>query len=181
MLRPILTALVLLGLPLAASAQTKHNSNAPIDFDAGAITLQDKQHRAILSGNVTVKQAEMTLTADRMTINYSGQVVDGSPQATRVDAAGGVTVVRPDQRARAQFGVYDLSRHVITMLGGVTLNQKGNVINGGRLVIDLDSGRANIDGSGVGGGTASSSGLPGQVTTHAGRVTGRFSVPNRSQ
>ncbi len=55
-------------------------------------------------------------------------------------------------------------------LGAVSLNQGGNVVNGGRLVINLDTGRAVIDGSAVGGGAVQSSG---------GRVTGRFSVPKR--
>ena len=51
------------------------------------------------------------------------------------------------------------------MIGGVTLNQGGNRVQGGRLVLDLDTDRAVMDG-----GTASS----------GGRVTGRFTVPRRN-
>ena len=57
-----------------AVAQSAHNSNAPIDFGADHIELQDKANRAILSGNVAVKQAEMTLNSARMTVAYTGQV-----------------------------------------------------------------------------------------------------------
>ena len=172
-----LPALALLLVASAAAAQTRHNSNAPIDFAANYIELQDRANRAILSGAVNVRQAEMTLTAARMTVAYTGQVVNGSPQVSRLDASGGVTVTRPDQKARSQYAVYDLNRHVITMLGGVTLDQGGNTVSGGRLTINLDTGRALIDGASAGGSVKAPDGT---VTQSGGRVTGRFSVPNRN-
>ena len=170
-------ALILLALSLAGSAayaQGAHNSAAPINFGADHIELQDKANRAVLSGKVSVKQAEMTLNAARMTVNYTGQVVDGSPQVSRLDASGGVTVTRPDQTARSNFAVYDLNKRVVTMLGAVTLIQAGNTVSGGRLTINLDTGRAVIDGSSVGGGAA------GTTTSSGGRVSGTFSVPKRN-
>ncbi len=168
-----LLALLALSAASAASAQSRHNSAAPIDFGADHIELQDKANRAVLSGNVQVRQAEMTLNAARMTVAYTGQVIDGSPQVSRLDAAGGVTVTRPDQSARSQFAVYDLNRRVITMIGGVSLIQQGNTVNGGRLTLNLDTGRAVIDGSSVGG-------KSGGTTQSGGRVTGTFSVPKRN-
>jgi len=169
---------LLLLLAVPAAAQVRHNASAPIDFSAGYIELQDRANRAILSGDVSVRQAEMTLTAARVTVNYTGQVVGGSPQVSRLDASGGVTVTRPQQRARSQYAVYDLDRRVITMLGGVSLAQGGNTVNGGRLTLNLDTGRATIDGSSVGGTVTAPDGT---VTRSNGRVTGRFSVPDRAK
>lgn len=172
-------AFVSLGLPLAlaavpAAAQTSHDSSAPIDFGAQHIELQDRANRVLLSGSVRITQAEMVLTADRMVVTYTGQIQNGSPQVSMLDAAGSVVVTRPEQNARSQYARYDLNRRVITMVGGVTLKQGANVVQGGRLSINLDTGRATIDGSGVGSGTA-----PGAVESRGGRVTGRFSVPKR--
>ena len=173
---PLLSLLVL-AAPVAA--QSKHNTNAPIDFGADQIELQDKANRAVLTGNVAVKQAEMTLNAARMNVAYTGQVIDGNPQVSRLDASGGVTVRRPDQTARGQYAIYDLNRRVITMLGAVRLTQGPNTVNGARLTINLDTGRAVIDGSAVRGG--SGSGAAGNVQqAPTGRVTGTFSVPNRN-
>lgn len=168
-------ALLALLFASSAVAQTRHNTNAPIDFSADTIELQDRANRAVLSGNVAVRQAEMSLNAARMTVSYTGQVVGGNPQVSRLDAAGGVVVRRPDQTARSQYAVYDLNRRIITMVGAVSLTQGSNTVNGGRLTINLDTGRAVIDGSSVGG-----SGGGSTTTTPSGRVTGTFSVPERN-
>ena len=175
-MRALLLPVLLIAAP--AAAQQAHNSNAPIDFGADHIELQDKANRAVLTGSVSVKQAEMTLNAARMTVNYTGKVIGGNPQVSRLDAAGGVTVRRPDQTAKSQYAIYDLNRRVITMLGAVTLTQGGNTVNGGRLTMNLDTGRAVIDGSSVAGSSGSST--PGTVQQRGGRVTGTFSVPDRN-
>ncbi|MEG3084498.1 LptA/OstA family protein [Sphingomonas sp. PB2P12] len=175
----ILSTLLSTALPTMAVAQQPHNSNAPINFSADHIELQDKANRAVLSGNVAVKQAEMTLNSSRMTVAYTGQVIGGNPQVSRLDASGGVTVKRPDQTAKSQYAIYDLNKRVITMLGAVTLNQGGNTVNGGRLTMNLDTGRAVIDGSSVGGSSGATNG-GGTVTQSGGRVSGTFSVPKRN-
>jgi lipopolysaccharide export system protein LptA len=175
MVRILVTLAALVVAAGSAVAQQKHNADAPLNVAADAIDLQDKMHRALLTGNVVIKQAEMTLSAPRVTVNYSGQVVDGQPQATRVDAAGGVLVQRPDQTARAQYGVYDLVKRTVTMLGGVTLTKPDGTVHGNRLVINLDTNQANLDG----GNQTPKAGTPGVTTSSGGRVTGVFSVPKR--
>ena len=176
-LLPRLMVTGLIAISAVAGAQQRHNTDAPIDFGADNIELQDKANRGVLSGNVSVRQAEMTLNSARMTVAYTGQVIGGNPQVSRLDASGGVTVRRPDQTAKSQYAIYDLNKRVITMLGAVTLNQGGNVVNGGRLTINLDTGRAVVDGNSVRG---SSGDAPGSTTTApSGRVTGTFSVPKR--
>lgn len=171
-MRALPLILVLVAGP--ALAQGRHNTAAPIDFGADHIELQDKANRALLTGNVAVTQAEMKLNAARMTVAYTGQVIGGAPQVSRLDASGGVTVRRPDQTAKSSYAIYDLNRRVITMLGAVTLTQGTNTVNGGRLTINLDTGRAVVDGSSVG-----NAGAAGTTTSRGGRVTGTFSVPDR--
>ena len=171
---PPLIALVAVAATGVAGAQSRHDSSAPIDFAADHMELQDKANRAILSGNVRVAQAEMVLTAARVTIAYTGKATNGSPQASRIDASGGVTVTRPDQRAIGSYGVYDVGRRTVIMLGGVKLTQGANTVSGSRLTINLDTGKAVIDG----GGTVSNG--VGTTTSSGGRVTGRFTVPKRN-
>lgn len=180
MARPLLIASIAAiattaAIGTAALGQVRHDSNAPIDFAAPHAELQDRSGRAILWGGVRLSQGNMTLTAERVTVTYTGQITDGSPSVSRFDAAGGVAVVRPDQTARAQYGVYDINKRTITMMGNVTLTQGGNRVSGGRLTMNLDTGRASMDGSGVG----TTKTPDGSVIQSGGRVTGRFTVPKR--
>ena len=146
------------------SALRGHDSNAPIDVAADRIEVQDRADRAIFAGNVRVRQASLSLDTERLTVAYSS---GGGVQIRRLDASGGVTVRSPSETARGNFGIYDLDRKLITLVGGVQLNRGGSQIMGSRLVIDLNSGRAVIDG-----------GAPG-VGQNGGRVTGHFTVPQR--
>jgi lipopolysaccharide export system protein LptA len=152
------------------SALKGHNSDAPVDVTADRIEVQDRADRAIFAGNVHVTQAELTLDTPRLTVAYSGGAgTAGGVQIRRLDAAGGVTVRSPSETARGDFGIYDLDRKLITLIGNVQLNRQQNQVNGARLVIDLESGRAVVDG-----------GPPG-VNQSGGRVTGHFTVPQRPQ
>ncbi|QPQ54608.1 LptA/OstA family protein [Allosphingosinicella flava] len=150
-----------------ASALGNHDTNAPVDVAADRIEVQDRADRAIFSGNVLVRQADLTLSAARLTVAYSSA---GGIQIERLDASGGVTLRSPSETARGQFAIYDLNARIITLIGNVTLTRGQSNVNGGRLVIDLNSGRAVMDGS--------AAARPG-TSTQGGRVTGTFTVPQR--
>jgi lipopolysaccharide export system protein LptA len=176
MTRPLaFFALVALAAPLSAqgfSALKGHDSNAPIDISSDHLEVQDRADRAIWVGNVHVVQGDMTMDAARMTASFSQSQASGSnPQIHRIDASGGVTVVSPSERAKGSFGIYDVDRRLITLIGNVSLVRGANTVNGARLIIDMNTGRATVDGNSVGGGNTSQSG---------GRVTGHFTVPKRA-
>jgi lipopolysaccharide export system protein LptA len=147
-----------------ASALKGHNSDAPIDVTADRIEVQDRADRAIFAGNVHVRQADLTLDTERLTVAYTSS---GGVQIQRLDASGGVVVKSPTETARGDFGIYDLDRKLITLVGGVQLNRQDSQVVGSRLVIDLNSGRAVIDGGGPG------------IGQSGGRVTGHFTVPKK--
>ncbi|MDO6413270.1 LptA/OstA family protein [Sphingomonas sp. BIUV-7] len=177
----MIRGLLLVASPLLATAAAAqgvsllrgHDSNAPVDVTSDRIEVQDRADRAIFVGNVHTVQGDLTMDAARMTVAYAkGTGPNADPQIQRIDASGGVTVVSPSERAKGSFGIYDLNRRIITLIGGVSLVRAGNTVNGARLVIDLNSGRSTVDGSAVGGGVTGAKG---------GRVTGRFTVPQRTQ
>lgn len=163
------TLVALAGIQAAAQV-AGHNSNAPVNYAADRIELQDRQNRVVLSGNVDITQAGLRLRAARTQVNYTDA---GSLRIQRITATGGVTVTRGSERAAGEVAVYDFNRRVITMAGNVRLNRGSDTLSGGRLVIDLKSGVSSVDGRANG-----SSSVTGTVgNTGGGRVTGSFSVP----
>lgn len=169
--KPIfLSALITAGLLGAGMAQAQegisalkgHDSKAPVDVTADRMEVQDRVDRAIFAGNVVARQGDLSLRTARLTVAYASQ--DGI-DINRIDASGGVTVTSPSETARGDFAVYDLNEGLITMVGNVRLERGGSYLSGGRLTIDLDTGRAVMDG-----------GLRG-VNQGGGRVSGRFTVP----
>ena len=174
-LRPMIALASLAAMSLGAglasaqdsvSALKGHDSKAPIDLSADRAEAQDRVDRAIFAGNVIVRQGTLTLRTARLTLAYASE--DGI-DINRIDASGGVTVTSPSETAKGDFAVYDLEDGLITMVGNVRLERGGSYLSGGRLTIDLDSGRAVMDG-----------GLRGVNQDGGGRVTGRFTVPRRN-
>lgn len=163
-----LTASLLLSVAASAQVIQNHNSNAPVNFDAGALELQDRTDRVVLTGGVTVTQAGLTLKASRLTAAYSDS---SGISVDRLDATGGVTITKDDLRATSSAAIYDLNSSLITLIGNVNLNQGANRLSGGRLVIDLNAGRSVITGGGA----------PGVSGTSGGRVRGTFTVPQRTK
>ena len=91
----------------------------------------------------------------------------GGTQIQRLEASGGVRLRTPTETARSEFAIYDVPRRLVTMIGGVNLDQGANHVQGGRLVLDLDTHRAVVDGGAAG------------SQSQGGRVTGHFTVPPR--
>jgi len=152
------------------SALRGHNTDAPVNWAADRVEVLDQAGKVILSGNVVARQDTLTLTAPRVTVAYTRK---GGVDVSRIDATGGVVVRSPSETARGQLGIYDLERKLITLVGGVTLARADTNVSGARLVLDLRTGRAVMDG-----GTAPAAGSLG-TRTQGGRVTGTFTVPQQ--
>ena len=162
-----------------AAPKGKAGSNAPVDVGAERIEVQDRANRAILTGNVVATQGNMTMNSARLTVIYTNAphapaAAAGSPPAAgtgtqiqRLEASGGVRLRTPTETATGQFAIYDVPRRLVTMIGAVNLDQGANHVQGGRLVLDLDTHRAVVDGGAAG------------SQSRGGRVTGHFTVPAR--
>lgn len=152
---------------ITTSALRGLDTRAPIDVDADRIDVLDQENQAIFTGNVRVRQGTLTLEANRIKIAYARPAGSrGDPEIQRLDADGNVRLATPSERATSRFGLYDVDRRILTLIGNVVLTQGTTQVQGNRLTIDLASGRSTLDGQ-------TSTGQPGT------RVQGRFAVPER--
>ena len=107
----------------------------------------------MFSGNVQATQGRIKLRADQIKVWYRA---DGKESAnagttgsiTRIDAIGQVFVSSPEETAQGDKGVYDVPAKVITLTGKVVLTRGDNVIRGQRLVLNMATGRSQIEGGG---------------------------------
>jgi lipopolysaccharide export system protein LptA len=141
---------------MAADALGPHDSNAPVNYQADRIELMEKANRVALSGNVVIVQGDLTMHSPRALVAYTNE---GSMKIQRLDATGGVTVLRGNETARGDVATYDFNARIITMVGHVVVERGTDVQRSGRLVIDLNTHLTTTDAG------------PG------GRVSGTFAVP----
>jgi lipopolysaccharide export system protein LptA len=167
-----LTAALAGGMILAAQGIARHDSRAPVTYDAGKAVIDDRANQVIASGGVIVTQGDLRIQSDRMLVNFTDT---GQLEIQRITATGGVAVTRGDERASGDNAIYDFNRRIITMAGNVRLRRGTDTLNGGRLVIDLASGISTVDG------TASGSAATPGTPSGQGRVTGTFAVPQRDK
>lgn len=150
--------------PVAAQEKqsSPFNNNAPVNYAADRIELQDKAQRVYLSGNVDITQDNLRMRADRTVVAY---INDNGVKIQRMDASGNVMVNRGDESATGNLATYDFNRRVITMVGHVVLRRGRDISNAERMVIDLDNHHSSL----------SSSSTP----ANGGRVFGQFEVPKK--
>ncbi|WP_292531474.1 lipopolysaccharide transport periplasmic protein LptA [Methylocystis sp.] len=137
----------------------------PLNIDAGKLDYFEKEQKLIYSGSVIVTQGPSTLKAARLIIFLEGKG-SGQPAETtndrvkHIDVEGPVTLVSKDQIGTGDRGSYDKSENKVYLIGNVTLTQGENIVKGDRLVYDVATGMATVQGGAAQGGRVRSTFMP---------------------
>ncbi|MSU91554.1 lipopolysaccharide transport periplasmic protein LptA [Rhodobacteraceae bacterium 2CG4] len=121
-----------------------HDSSQQVEISAESLTVDQSAGSVVFEGEVLVGQGTMRMSADRITVFYSGSGRSGD--VTRMEAEGSVTLTNGAEAAEAQAAAYDVAGALITMTGDVLLTQGENALSGQELEIDLDTGTARMKG-----------------------------------
>lgn len=155
-------ALSLAAVPAAAQtfdtgfAEFGTNTSAPIEIEADALEVQDRENVAVFTGNVVVRQEGAALETSRLTVHYAESALPEpgrdptTPQnqrISRLEAEGGVIISSEGQSATGETGTVNFDDRTINLNGGITLNQDGNVVTGDTLTVSLDTGVARVTSS----------------------------------
>ena len=128
------------------SAPAPAVTSAPLDLEAQQLDVNQADGRAVFTGQVRVTQGPLVLTTDKLIVRYNRQGDDGSG-VKDIQAEGNVTLVQAAQTITAQAAQYALAQEQIILTGQVTLVQGDTVLRGARLVYDLKTGRAQMQGT----------------------------------
>ncbi len=142
--------LALLSLPAAASAQGVQlggafaaDPSAPVEVTSDSLSVDQAKGAAVFTGNVTIGQGDLRVQAGEVEVRYD----EATGGIARLLATGGVTLATPEEAAEAQAADYDLGSGTLTMTGEVLLTQGPSAISGDRLVVDLETGTARMEGN----------------------------------
>lgn len=145
-------ALACLALPLLAQeakiafGALEQDTTLPVEVAADQLSVNNADGTAVFSGNVAVKQGEMTLTAAEVLVKYA---TDGT-SIDQLIATGGVKITNLGDSAEGNEAVYSVATGMIELSGDVALSQGSSSMRGQKLIINL------TDGTGI---------MTGRVTT----------------
>ncbi|MEW5792005.1 MAG: lipopolysaccharide transport periplasmic protein LptA [Pseudomonadota bacterium] len=133
------------GTGTALAAPQSRVGNAPIQVSADRLLVEDKQNRATYSGNVEVKQGDLTITAQKVVIQANARTVE------RVVATGNpVRLNQLNRRGEGRQLVYEPQRQVITLSGNAHVWQDQNEVMGERIVYYVQQQRTEVSSEGQG-------------------------------
>ena len=142
--------LALLACPTGAPAQGVQlggafaaDPSAPVEVTSDSLDVDQATGAATFTGNVVIGQGDLRVQAGEVEVRYD----EATGGIARLLASGGVTLATPEEAAEAQAADYDLSSGTLTLSGEVLLTQGPSAISGDRLVMDLDSGTARMEGN----------------------------------
>lgn len=142
--------------------KTPVNVSKDVSISADELEANLRKDIVIFVGHVVVRQEDLTLNSDRITVFYQKASKKNS-SITRIDASGSVKLTTKTETITATWGIYDFTDKIITLGGKVILKRSDGEIKGKRLIYNLETGLITIEGS----------------PTTKGRVTGQFILPEK--
>ncbi len=128
------------------------------EITADKFVVDEGSSRATFSGNVEIRQPDLTVWANTVVVRYG----PGGPSDLRdFEAVGNVRIKQPEQTATGDRGVYDPKVRILTLTGNVVVTNESGTVSGPELVVDIAKGTSAFTGGKAGGG----------------RVTGIFTAP----
>jgi lipopolysaccharide export system protein LptA len=123
----------------------RQDTSLPVEVNADRLSIDQSDGAAVFSGNVTVAQGEMRLSAGEVRVHYAAGD-DGDNRIERLEATGGVTVVSGEDAAEAREALYTLGSGVIVLTGDVLLSQGRNTLSAQKMTVNLREGTGLLEG-----------------------------------
>ncbi len=118
----------------------------PVEISADQLKIDQSDGSARFTGNVLIGQGALRLSAGEVLVEYSTPDGQTTGQISRLLASGGVTFVTGNEAAEAQSAEYSIDDATLIMIGSVILTQGTNALSSERMVINLNTGQAVMEG-----------------------------------
>lgn len=130
----------------AAQAQFASGSSSPINISADNVAYAGD--KSILTGGVDVRQGDVRVLSDTMTVFTAGGGSLGQGDISKIIAVGNFYYLTTDQSVRGKQGIYTRSDDTFVVTGNVIMKQAdGSVITGEKLFYNLTTQNARVVGT----------------------------------
>lgn len=136
-----LLASVALAAP-ADKTNRKDRSSLPITIKSNELTADNKGKTAVFTGKVVAKQGDISIYADKITVNYA----DKKGDVEKIEASGNVRIVQQNKTGTAAQAVYDSRDGRITLTGNPRVTQGGDSISGKTITYYVDDDKSVVSG-----------------------------------
>lgn len=140
-----LLVLVLLCAATGAAETAARNIKGPITITSELLTADNKAHTALFEKSVIARTTTMTMYADKMLVQYSGE----TGHVVRIDVTGSVKVTTADRVITSGEAVYFADEEKIVFTGDPKAVAGGNVVTGKKMVYLMNEDRFLVEGSKV--------------------------------
>lgn len=130
------------GAPLLAKLSLTQ-SGAPVEVVADRLDFEYASRILTYEGNVEVRQGDVELKSDRLTISLEGE---GDLRLRSVIASGNVRLRHGQRKASAGRAVFDQRKQTVELRENAVLEDGPNRVTGERIEVDLGRERSVIQG-----------------------------------
>lgn len=118
-----------------------------IEITSDSFFVDDNKTRAVFSGNVIIKQPDLTVWANEVVVLYG----EGGPSDLKeFEAIGNVKIKQPEQSASGDRGIYNPKVKILRLFGNVSVTNESGTITGKELIVDIASGTSSFPADGDG-------------------------------
>lgn len=138
----------------ATTLSQTSKSGGEVKIEADQMQVLEKQQKAIFSGRVNARRAQVRLNSDKLIVTYQkAKKSDGKSktEVTFLDAQGHVRIITTKQRITGNRAKMNVKANNMVITGNVIVYQGKTVVKGSRLFIDFATNTSKMTGDGSGG------------------------------
>ncbi len=125
-----------------AFGQMQQDTELPVEVDADNLSVNQNDGSAVFTGNVSIVQGEMRLTADKVNVHYQAE----TRTIARLVATGDVLLVQGPDVAEADAAEYSIESGNVHMTGNVMVLQEATTITADEMTVNLADNTAHMHG-----------------------------------
>ncbi len=131
----------------------KASQSKKVDIEADGMEILEKKNQAIFTGNVKATRRDVTMTADKLIVDYrktKDKTGKEDTEVTFLRAFGHVRIVSPEQTITGDQAKMDVRKNLLWVTGNVVVKKKNSTIRGNKLFANLKTNVSRIEAGGKG-------------------------------